>query len=84
MIDEFGCLELDRRGAEMLFHVLRKHEEKNSIAIASNEAFTKAHTCSGEPVPGGTEISQVPASALITLRNVDGRAQLLWLLYRTA
>ncbi|MFE9446710.1 ATP-binding protein, partial [Streptomyces sp. NPDC006602] len=33
-------LELDRRGAEMLFQALTEREEKNSIAIASNEAFT--------------------------------------------
>lgn len=39
-IDELGYLELDRRGAEMLFQVLTEREEKNSIAIASNEAFT--------------------------------------------
>ncbi|WP_238783045.1 IS21-like element helper ATPase IstB [Streptomyces monomycini] len=39
-IDEFGYLELDRRGAEMLYQVLTECEEKNSIAIASNEAFT--------------------------------------------
>lgn len=39
-IDELGYLELDRRGAEMLFQVLTEREEKNSIAVASNEAFT--------------------------------------------
>lgn len=39
-IDELGYLELDRRGAEMLFRVLTEREEKNSIAITSNEAFT--------------------------------------------
>ena len=39
-IDELGYLELDRRGADMLFQVLTVREEKNSIAIASNEAFT--------------------------------------------
>jgi len=36
-------MELDRRGAEMLFQVLTEREEKNSIAIASNESFSKAH-----------------------------------------
>jgi DNA replication protein DnaC len=35
-IDELDYLELDRRGAEMLFQVLT---EKNSVAIASNESF---------------------------------------------
>ncbi|WP_274543367.1 IS21-like element helper ATPase IstB [Streptomyces sp. DH-12] len=42
-IDELGYLELDRRGAEMLFQVLTEREEKNSVAIASNESFSKAH-----------------------------------------
>jgi DNA replication protein DnaC len=38
-IDELGYLELDRLGAEMLFQVLTEREEKNSVAIASNESF---------------------------------------------
>ncbi|NUU23734.1 MAG: ATP-binding protein [Streptomycetaceae bacterium] len=38
-IDELGYLELDRRGAEMLFQVLTEREEKNNVAIASNESF---------------------------------------------
>jgi DNA replication protein DnaC len=36
-IDELGYMELDRRGAELLFQVLTEREEKNSVAIASNE-----------------------------------------------
>jgi hypothetical protein len=36
-------LELDRRGAEMLFQVLTEQEEKNGVAIASNESFGKEH-----------------------------------------
>lgn len=39
-IDELGYLELDRRGAELLFQVLTEREEKNSVAIASNESFS--------------------------------------------
>jgi DNA replication protein DnaC len=42
-IDELGYMELDRRGAELLFQVLTEREEKNSMAIASNESFSKAH-----------------------------------------
>ena len=42
-IDELGYMELDRRGAELLFQVLTEREEKNSVAIASNESFSKAH-----------------------------------------
>ncbi|GAB7052371.1 AAA family ATPase (fragment) [Frankia canadensis] len=33
-------MELDRRGAELLFQVLTEREEKASVAIASNEAFS--------------------------------------------
>ena len=33
-------MELDRRGAELLFQVLTEREEKNAIAIASNESFS--------------------------------------------
>lgn len=38
--DELGYMELDRRGAELLFQVLTEREEKNSMAIASNESFS--------------------------------------------
>jgi DNA replication protein DnaC len=40
MIDELGYMELDRRGAELLFQVLTERGENNSIAIASNESFS--------------------------------------------
>jgi DNA replication protein DnaC len=33
-------MELDKRGAELLFQVLTEREEKASVAIASNEAFS--------------------------------------------
>jgi DNA replication protein DnaC len=45
LIDELGYLELDRRGAELLFQVLTEREEKNSVAIASNETFTDPRLC---------------------------------------
>ena len=38
-IDELGYMGLDKRGAELLFQVLTEREEKNSVAIASNESF---------------------------------------------
>ena len=40
LLDELGYLQLDRRGAELLFEVLTEREEKASIAAASNEAFS--------------------------------------------
>ncbi len=49
-IDELGYMELDRRGAELLFQVLTEREERNSVAIASNESFggwTKTFTDPG-------------------------------------
>ncbi len=39
-IDELGYMELDRRGAELLFQVLAEREEKASVAIASNQDFS--------------------------------------------
>jgi DNA replication protein DnaC len=39
-IDELGYMQLDRRGAEMLFQVLTEREETASVAIASNESFS--------------------------------------------
>ena len=39
-IDELGHMELNKRGAELLFQVLTEREEKNSVAIASNESFS--------------------------------------------
>ena len=38
--DELGYVELDRRGAELLFQVLTEREETNSVAIATNESFS--------------------------------------------
>jgi DNA replication protein DnaC len=40
LVDELGYLELDRRGAELLFEILTDREEKASVAVASNEAFS--------------------------------------------
>ena len=40
-LDELGYIELDRRGAELLFQVFTEREEKSSIAIASNAAFSE-------------------------------------------
>ncbi len=39
-IDELGYMALDKRGAELMFQVLTEREEKNSVAIASNESFS--------------------------------------------
>jgi DNA replication protein DnaC len=40
-LDELGYIGLDRRGAELLFQVFTEREEKASVAIASNAAFSE-------------------------------------------
>ena len=42
-IDQHGYMELDRRAAELPFQVLTEREERASVAIASNEPFSRAH-----------------------------------------
>jgi len=39
--DELGYLELDRRGAELLFQVFTEREERASVATASNAPFSE-------------------------------------------
>jgi DNA replication protein DnaC len=41
-LDELGYMELDRRGAELLFQVLTEREERSAIAIANNEPLSGA------------------------------------------
>jgi DNA replication protein DnaC len=38
-LHELGYMQLDRRGAELLFKVLTEREERSAVAIASNEPF---------------------------------------------
>src|SRR3546814_20920630 len=60
-IDELGYMQLDRRGAELLFQVLPEREEKASVAIASNESFG-----------GGTQTFKYPrhCAAIVNRRTV--------------
>jgi DNA replication protein DnaC len=41
LVDEVGYVELDSRGAELLFQVLTEREEKASIGLASNLSFSE-------------------------------------------
>lgn len=52
-IDELGYMELDRCGAELLFQVPTEREEKNSVAIASNESFSGWTKTFTDPRPAG-------------------------------
>ena len=40
-LDELGYVQLDTRGAELLFQILTEREEKSSIALASNLPFSE-------------------------------------------
>lgn len=48
-IDELGYLQLDRRGAELLFQVMTEREERAAIAIASNEPFSSWSNTFSDP-----------------------------------
>lgn len=40
-LDELGYVQLDTRGAELLFQVITEREEKSSVAVASNAPFSE-------------------------------------------
>ncbi|MFC3743223.1 ATP-binding protein [Paractinoplanes deccanensis] len=89
-IDELGYMELDRRGAELLFQVLTEREEKASVAIASNEAFsgwTKTFTdprlCAaivdrltfgGNIIQSGTDSYRLARTRTQIIQQPDGRS----------
>src|ERR1700690_1149484 len=41
LLDELGYVQLDGRGAELLFQILTEREEKGSVAIGSNLPFSE-------------------------------------------
>jgi DNA replication protein DnaC len=43
LLDELGYVQLDPRGAELLFQIITEREERASIAIGTNLPFSKAH-----------------------------------------
>jgi len=48
-LDELGYVQLDTRGAELLFQILTEREEKASIALASNLPFSEWGTVIPDP-----------------------------------
>lgn len=40
-LDELGYVQLDTRGAELLFQILTEREERSSVAVASNLPFSE-------------------------------------------
>ena len=41
LLDELGYMQLDSRGAELLFQIMTEREEKSSMAVASNLPFSE-------------------------------------------
>jgi DNA replication protein DnaC len=48
-LDELGYVQLDGRGAELLFQILTEREEKASVAVASNLPFSEWGSIIPEP-----------------------------------
>ena len=48
-LDELGYVQLDARGAELLFQILTEREEKASVAVASNLPFSEWGSIIPEP-----------------------------------
>jgi DNA replication protein DnaC len=42
-LEELGYVQIDPRGAELLFQIITEREERASIAIGTNLPFSKAH-----------------------------------------
>jgi DNA replication protein DnaC len=48
-LDELGYVQLDAKGAELLFQILTEREEKASVATASNLPFSEWGQVIGDP-----------------------------------
>jgi hypothetical protein len=46
LLDELGCVQIDPRGAELLFQIITEREERASIGLASNLPFSNGARCS--------------------------------------
>lgn len=49
LLDELGYVQIDPRGAELLFQIITEREERASIAIASNLPFSEWGTVFPDP-----------------------------------
>lgn len=63
LADELGDLELDRRGPELLFQFPTEGEEKNCVAIASNESFSVWTKTFNDPRLSAAVVDPAPGAA---------------------
>jgi DNA replication protein DnaC len=65
-LDELGYVQIDPRGAELLFQIITEREEKASIAIATNLPFSNGDRCSptrASSPPSSTASLSTPTSS---------------------
>jgi DNA replication protein DnaC len=65
LLDEFGYLSLDARGAELLFQVLTGREERASVAVATNSTFSELGKVFTDARLAGAVVDRLTFSALI-------------------
>jgi DNA replication protein DnaC len=70
-LDELGYLHLDPRGAELLFQVITEREERASIAVASNAAFSEWGQTFTDPRLAAAVVDRLTFNALIIQTGTD-------------
>ena len=75
LIDELGYLQLDRRGAELLFQVLTEREERSAVAIADRvEAGMSMTFCRRDAEAARRDLMRICAEIREELSPEDGSA----------
>src|SRR3954452_24702424 len=70
-LDEVGYVQLDTRGAELLFQILTEREEKAPIALASNLPFSEWGTVISDPRLVAAIVDRVTFNAHIIQTGTD-------------
>ena len=70
-IDELGYVQLDPRGAELLFQVITERDEKSSIAVASNAPFSEWGQVFTDPRLVAAVVDRLTFNALIIETGSD-------------
>jgi DNA replication protein DnaC len=71
LLDEVGYVQLDARGAELIFQILTEREEKSSIALASNLPFSEWGQIIADPRLVAAIVDRVTFNAHIIETGTD-------------
>jgi DNA replication protein DnaC len=71
LLDEVGYVQLDARGAELVFQILTEREEKKSIALASNLPFSEWGQIIADPRLVAAIVDRVTFNAHIIETGTD-------------